>query len=334
METKKILVTGGAGFMGSWLVDELVKRGHDTIIVDNLLGGYMRNINENSKFIKVDLRKTRKVQEVTKGTDIIFHLAAYAAEGQSVFSPISINDINVTSMNNLLVAAVNNNVEKFVFTSSMAVYGNQTPPFSEEMPRLPADPYGVGKVYCEQMLEIFSNIYGFKYVILRPHNVYGPRQNIADPYRNVIGIWINRIMHNKPPLIYGDGKQTRAFSYIEDVTPAIANAGLTSRPDGHIINVGSDEVVTIEKACEIVLNIMGRRMKPIYTEERPADVKHAYCTVVKSEKLLGYKTKHKLKDGVKKMVEWAKQIGPQKPTYKLPLEITKIAPKVWVEKLV
>lgn len=121
-------------------------------------------------------------------------------------------------MNNLLVAAVNNNVQRFVFTSSMAIYGKQTPPFSEDMPRKPVNPYGVGKAYCEMMLEIFARTYGFEYVILRPYNVYGPRQNIADPYRNVLGIWINRILRGKPPIIYGDGKQTHAFSYIEDVT--------------------------------------------------------------------------------------------------------------------
>lgn len=333
METQKILVTGGAGFMGSWLVDELIKRGHEVVSVDNLLGGYLRNVNKDCKFIKVDLRNRQKVEEITKEINIIFHLAAYAAEGQSIFSPIAINDINITPMNNLLVSAVNNDVKRFVFTSSMAVYGNQKPPFSEDMPRDPEDPYGAAKTYCERMLEIFSNIYGLEYVIIRPHNVYGPRQNIADAYRNVLGIWINRIMRGRPPIIYGDGNQTRAFSYIEDVSPALANAGYHKKSCNQIINLGSEEVVTVKEACQILGEAMETNVKPIYAEERPGEVKHAFCTVEKSMELLDYRTIHPLKDGIRKMVLWAKEIGPQEPSYKLPLEISRNAPKVWLNKL-
>jgi UDP-glucose 4-epimerase len=167
-------------------------------------------------------------------------------------------------MNNLLVAAVNNDVKKFVFTSSMAVYGGQKPPFSEDMPAKPEDPYGCAKAYCERMLEIFAKTYSFDYVILRPHNVYGPRQNISDPFRNVLGIWINRIMNSKPPIIYGDGEQTRAFSYIEDSTPAMANAGFYEKANGQIINVGSDETVSINEACKIVLDAMNSDFEPVY----------------------------------------------------------------------
>lgn len=333
METKAILVTGGAGFMGSWLVDELIKREHNVISVDNLLGGYRRNLNKDCTFLKIDLRNKTKVDAVVKKVDIIFHLAAYAAEGQSLFSPIAINDINLTPMNNLLVAAANQNIERFVFTSSMAVYGRQSVPFSENMPRKPVDPYGVGKTYCEMMLEIFARTYGFEHVIIRPHNVYGPRQNIADAYRNVLGIWMNRILRAVPPIIYGDGEQTRAFSYIEDVNPAMANAGFFKEAVGQIINVGCDEVVSINKACSIVLEAMSSNLKPVYMEERPGEVKHAYCTVEKSMKLLQYDTKHSLKEGVTEMAKWAKQFGPQEPTYTLPLEITKKAPKVWTAKL-
>jgi UDP-glucose 4-epimerase len=333
-EKMKILVTGGAGFMGSWLVDELLNRGHKVISVDDLSGGFMRNVNKKCKFVKMDLRDTKKVFRVTKGVDIIFHLAAYAAEGQSVFSPIEINDINIKPMNNLLVGAVNNGVKKFIFTSSMAVYGDQKPPFNEKMDRKPEDPYGCGKAYCERILEIFSETYGFDYTIIRPHNVYGPRQNISDPYRNVLGIWINRIMRNKPPFIYGDGKQTRAFSYIEDVTGPLANAGFYKKANGRIINLGSDEVVTINKACKIVLSAMKSKLKPKHVEARPCEVKHAHCTVGRSKKILGYRTKHKLKQGIEKMGEWATDFGSQKPTYRLPLEITKRAPKVWRDKLI
>src|SRR5712664_2812090 len=248
MDTKKVLVTGGAGFMGSWLVDKLIESGHEVVSADNLLGGKKENVNPDCKFVKADLIKRQEVKPLVKDVDLIFHLAAYAAEGQSIFSPISINEFNLIPMNNLLVEAVNNNVERFVFTSSMAVYGDQTPPFDERADRKPEDPYGAAKSYCENMLEIFARIHDFEQVIIRPHNVYGPRQNIADPYRNVLGIWINRIMRGKPPIIYGDGKQTRAFIYIDDVTPAIANSGLNKRAEGETINVGSDQPIAIGKA--------------------------------------------------------------------------------------
>lgn len=333
---ERILVTGGAGFIGSWLVDELLKRDHYVVCIDDLSGGFLSNINKDCKFIKVDLRNTDQVATIVndEDIDIIYHLAAYAAEGQSIFSPIEINDINVKPMNNLLVAAINNDVRKFVFTSSMAVYGRQKPPFTEDLEGMPEDPYGVGKDYCERMLEVFSKIYGFNYTILRPHNVYGPRQNISDPYRNVLGIWINRIMKGQPPYIYGDGKQTRAFSYIGDVAPAVANSGFYGKANNTAINVGSDEVVSINDACNMVLGIMHSDLKPIYHSERPGEVKHAYCTCDKAERLLDYKTSTKLKDGVQKMVDWAREVGPQKSTYRLPLEITKNAPRVWTEKLI
>lgn len=318
--------------MGSWLVDEMIHRGHEVVSADNLIGGRKENVNPDCKFVLADLRNRASVHDLVNNVDTIFHLAAYAAEGQSFFSPISINEINIVPMHNLLVEAVNGGVERMVFTSSMAVYGGQKPPFNEDQPRMPEDPYGAAKTYCEQILEIFSRTYGLEYVIIRPHNVYGPRQNIRDPYRNVLGIWINRIMRGKAPIIYGDGRQTRAFSYVEDVTPAIANAADSKKAEGQIINVGTDEAVAVNDACRLVLQAMGSNMEPVHEPERTGEVKHAYCTVKKSVDLLHYKTKHTLKEGLQKMVEWAKTMGPQEPTYTLPLEITKNAPKVWVER--
>ena len=332
METKVVLVTGGAGFIGSWLADELLKRGHKVITADNLLGGNKRNINSECRFAQVDLRQRSEVSAVMKGVQVIYHLAAYSAEGQSLFSPIAINEINTLPMNNLLVEAVNNQVEKFVYVSSMSVYGSQKPPFRETLPRRPQDPYGVAKAYCETMLEIFARNYGFEYSILRPHNVYGPRQNIADPYRNVLAIWINRIFRAKPPIIYGNGRQRRAFSYIGDVVGPLANSGLADKANGQIINLGSDEVVTINEACKLVIELTGFGSEPRHELARPAEVKDAYCTVDKSTKLLGYNTRHSLRAGLKKMIEWVRDIGPMEPNYLFPLEIVKNAPAIWVER--
>ncbi len=236
-------------------------------------------------------------------------------------------------MNNLLVEAVNNNIQRFIFTSSMAVYGQQKPPFSERLPRRPEDPYGAAKAYGETMLEIFSRIHNFEHVIPPPPQRLRPTTEHCRPVRNVLGIWINRIMREKPPIIYGDGKQTRAFSYIDDVTPAIVSAGLTPKAKGQIINIGSDQPTAVGKACKLLLEVMGSEYKPQYEGARPGEVKHACCTVKRSINLLEYETKHSLKDGLEKMVEWAKNVGPQQPTYTLPLEIEKGAPRVWVDRV-
>src|SRR5713101_1145671 len=319
--------------MGSWLVDNLVESGHEVVSADNFLGGKEENINPACEFVKADLIRRQEVGPLVKGVDLIFHLAAYAAEGQSIFSPISINEINLIPMNNLLVEAVNNNIQRFIFTSSMAVYGQQKPPFSERLPRRPEDPYGAAKAYGETMLEIFSRIHNFEHVIPPPPQRLRPTTEHCRPVRNVLGIWINRIMREKPPIIYGDGKQTRAFSYIDDVTPAIVSAGLTPKAKGQIINIGSDQHTAVGKACKLLLEVMGSEYKPQYEGARPGEVKHACCTVKRSINLLEYETKHSLKDGLEKMVEWAKNVGPQQPTYTLPLEIEKGAPRVWVDRV-
>lgn len=333
----KICVTGGAGFMGSWLVDELIKKGHEVVVIDDFSGGNFNNLprkltDKNINNISLNKEKHIVLETILEDVDIVYHLAAYAAEGQSVFSPISINDINITSMNKLMVAAINSDVKKFVFTSSMAVYGRQKAPFEESQPRMPVDPYGAAKAYCENMLEIFHDVYGMKYCIIRPHNVYGPRQNISDAYRNVIGIWMNRILRNKPPIIYGTGDQKRAFSYIEDITPPLAHAGLSRATTNQIINLGSDEVITINKACEMLLKVTNSNLEPIYEEARPNEVENAYCTTSKSADFLKYETDYPLIKGMEKMWLWAKTKGAMKPTYLLPLEISKNAPRIWLNR--
>lgn len=329
---RTVLVTGGAGFIGSHLVDNLIQAGDRVVSLDDLSGGYKDNVNKNAIFVKASITDKKKIDQLFEKYkfDCVYHLAAYAAEGLSHFIRKFNYENNLIGSVNLINAAIKHNVDKFVFTSSMAVYGTNTPPFDESMPRKPEDPYGVAKAAVERDLEIAHDMWGLKYVIIRPHNVYGERQNIADSYRNVIGIFMNRIMHGKPPMIYGDGEQTRAFSYIADVAPCIARAGTTDAANGQIINLGAAEYCTINRLAEIVLKVMGSDMQPEHGQER-FEVKHAYCTTEKSEKLLGYRTTVTLEEGIRRMAEWAKNKGPMKPITWKSYEVYRNIPKFWLD---
>jgi UDP-glucose 4-epimerase len=242
---------------------------------------------------------------------------------------------------NLLIPAINARVRKIIITSSMSVYGSQKPPFSEEMDRKPDDIYGVSKAAMEKATEILSNVHGFKYVIIRPHNVYGPRQNLADPYRNVIAIFINCLLNGKNFYIYGDGNQKRAFSYIDDVTPYIIKAGFNKGAEGQIFNIGPTKEYTINQLAKVILKIFfsdGKippKLKPKYIPIRPVEVVNAWCTVDKAEKILGFKTTVSLEKGISRMVDWARTKKTIKFKYLDDLEIkNKYIPKTWRDKLI
>ena len=330
-----ILVTGGAGFMGSHLVDQLIMEGHDVTVVDNLSGGYLSNINPKAHFIKGDLQDAKICKKAVSDVDMIYHLAAHAAEGQSIFCPVYNAKSNYIGFLQLIEAAINSDVKMFVHTSSMSVYGHQEKmPMREDQPYNPKDPYAVGKAAIERILPIYHDVFGINYSILIPHNVYGERQNLMDPYRNAIAIFMNRIVSGKPPIIFGDGTQTRAFTYVKDCTPYIAKAGFSGAAFGERINIGSEEVVTLNETAKIVLEEMGRTdLKPIYAPARPSEVKHSYCSSDKARKILGYKTSTPLRAGVHNMAKWVKMRGHQKFRYWKSLEITKKAPLVWTRKL-
>jgi UDP-glucose 4-epimerase len=328
VKKRKILVTGGAGFIGSHLVDYLINEGHEVIVIDDLSGGLKENVNPKAKFIVGSICDKKLVDEAMKGVNVVYHLAAYAAEGLSHFIRRYNYMNNVIGSINLIDAAINNKVECFLFTSSMAIYGTGNPPFDEEDLPSPEDPYGIAKFTIEQDLKIAHEMFGLNYVIIRPHNVYGERQYLGDPYRNVIGIFMNRIMQGKAPLIYGDGNQTRAFSYIGEIAPCIARAPFIEAAKNQIINLGAAKAYTINELVDEVLKAMDSDIKPEYTPPR-FEVKHAYSTTEKSEIILGYQDKTSLQEGLKKMAKWAKKVGAMNPIVWEDYEVTEKLPEFW-----
>jgi UDP-glucose 4-epimerase len=333
----KILVTGVAGFMGSHLAEYLAREGHEVYGIDNLSIGVEENIPANISFTKIDMRHIEKMHALIEEIkpELVYHAAAWAHEGLSQFMPRLITENNYNAYLNLLVPCIKNGMKRIVVFSSMSVYGAQEPPFDELMARKPEDIYAIAKAGMEYATEILGDVHFFDYTIIRPHNVYGPRQMLHDPYRNVIGIMMNRIMKGLPPIIYGDGEQTRAFSYIDDVTPYVAKAGFEEKCKSQIINIGPIEEYSINQLADTILRSFGREdLTPLHMPDRPREVKHAFCTNFKAQDLLGYKTSTTLEEGISKMTAWANQQGPKEFKYlnELELEGSQI-PATWKEKL-
>jgi len=325
----KILVTGGAGFIGSHMVDYLIDKGHDVTVLDDLSGGLEKNINPRAKFVKGSIVNKKIVEKTMKEKEIVYHLAAYAAEGLSHFIRRYNYMNNLIGSINLINAAIKNKVKCFVFTSSMAVYGSANPPFDESITPHPEDPYGAAKYAVEIDLKMAHEMFGLNYVIIRPHNVYGERQFLGDPYRNVIGIWMNRIMQGKEPLIYGDGKQTRAFSYISDLVPCLAESAFIEKARSEIINLGAGKSYTLNQLAEEIKKAMVSNLEAVHVEARK-EVKHAYSTIDKSERILGFKDTISLQDGLARMAKWAKSVGPMQPIVWEGYELEENLPEFWV----
>ncbi len=334
----KILVTGVAGLMGSWVSEYLQDQGHDVFGIDNLSNGYKSNIKV--PYAIVDLKDKEK-------TDAIFAefkpfavvaCAAWAHEGLSAFCPQLITENNYNITINTLVSSIRHKAKRFIFLSSMSVYGEQKPPFRENMPRRPVDIYGIAKSASEQAIEAMSKVYDIDYVILRPHNIIGVRQNLSDPYRNVAGIFIRRALEGRNLIIYGDGEQKRAFSYMDDVVPYISRSITESKANGQIINIGPIEEFTINHLADKIIELQGGTISKEYLPDRPLEVKNAWCTNDKAIEVFGYKTTVSFDEGLKKMWDWAKHLkettGIAKPKYLEKLElVSSNTPKTWTEKL-
>jgi UDP-glucose 4-epimerase len=311
-----VLITGVAGLIGSRFAEWILRTqpGVQVVGMDNLSGGYLENVPKGVNFYNVDLvRDHAAVSEIISDckVDVIYHLAAYAAEGLSPFIRRFNYETNVIASVNLINAAIQRGVDKFIFTSSMAVYGNgQTPPFSEETPPSPIDPYGIAKYAVEMDLEIARIQHGLRYTVIRPHNFYGVNQNIWDRYRNVLGIWMYQLMKDEPMTIYGDGEQTRAFSFVDDAMVPLWRAQ-DPECDGHTINLGGIHEHSINQACEALIRVTGTRIRPIHLPPRH-EAKHAWTTWQKSVDMLGFKHEVELEDGLGRMWEWA-QRQPERP---------------------
>lgn len=329
----KILLTGNAGFIGSHVQDELIRLGHTVIGIDSLVGGFKRNINPQTIMYANDVADTEMIDVIFSEhkPDLVIHMAADATEGRSQFTPVSSTRNNLVGSVNVFTSAIRHGVKKIIFTSSMSVYGKQNPPFGEELKTQPVDVYGVNKAGSEKILQVLCEVHGLDWVIIRPHNVFGERQNIRDAYRNVVGIFMNRVMNSQPPIIYGDGEQVRSFTHIDNIVPCFIKA-LDIKNE--IINVGPTETQTINQLAQTILKEFNSDLEPIFVPDRPREVKHAYCTNFKAEKLLDYKTIIDFETGIKKMAKWARELGYQPPIYLDQLELTKNAPVTWRNKLI
>jgi UDP-glucose 4-epimerase len=329
--SSQVLVTGAAGFIGSHVCRHLLLQGHEVVGVDDLSGGFLDHVPPGVKFIEGSVTDTAFVQNLFAGHrfEHVFHLAAYAAEGLSHFIKHFNYTNNLLGSVNLINAAVNHQVKCFVFTSSIAVYGRNQLPMTEDAVPQPEDPYGIAKYAVELDLREAHEMFGLNHVIFRPHNVYGENQNLGDRYRNVIGIFMNQIMQGQPMTIFGDGQQTRAFSFIEDVAPVIAASIARPAAYNQVFNVGADKPYTVAELAQVVSRAMGVEPDIRHLGARN-EVVHAYSAHEKVQRHFGDLIKNvTLAEGVAKMAVWAKKTGARQGQPFQGIEVRKNLPASW-----
>tara|TARA_B100000900_G_scaffold364523_1_gene339201 strand:+ start:1226 stop:2227 length:1002 start_codon:yes stop_codon:yes gene_type:complete len=307
----KVLITGVAGLLGSRLADWIIENKPEVEVwgFDDLSGGYEENINSKVNFLNINLvTDSDYISDVfdDQKFDYVFHFAAYAAEGLSPFIRTYNYDNNLRATAGIVNECIKNNVKRLVFTSTLAVYGHGVGGrFDESQVPNPIDPYGVAKYGCEMDIQIAGEQHGLDWCIIRPHNVYGVKQNIWDKYRNVLGIWMYQHLNGEPMTIFGDGTQTRAFSFIDDSLEPLWNSAVREEASKEIINLGGIEEISIKDASTIVREVIGEG-NIVHLEPRH-EVKHSIPTFQKSIDLLGFEYKTSMKDGLTQMWEWVKE---------------------------
>jgi UDP-glucose 4-epimerase len=326
----RVLVTGGAGFIGSHVTDALIARGHDVTIFDDLSGGFADNIPGAASFVQGSVTNVDAVSRLFADGrfDYVYHLAAYAAEGLSHFIRRFNYTNNIIGSVNLINASINSGVKGFVFSSSIAVYGSGSGPMGEDITPNPQDPYGIAKLAVEQDLRASREMFGLRSIVFRPHNVYGPRQNIGDRYRNVVGIFMNQILQGQPMTIFGDGTQTRAFTYIDDVAPVMAEAIDCDAAWDNVFNVGADEPVTLNALASAVARAMTVEPRIVHLPARQ-EAHNAQSSHDRLTRTFGARRLTTLDDGLGMMAEWARAHGARSGTPFGDLEVTKNLPPAW-----
>lgn len=326
----RALVTGAAGFIGSHVAEHCLRLGMEVVAADDLSGGFRENVPPAAEFVHGDLRDVAFVKDLWKHGpfDYIYHLAAYAAEGLSHFIRNYNYQTNVLASMNLINESVRSGVKCFVFTSSIAVYGRNQLPMTEALVPQPEDPYGISKYAVELDLRAAHEMFGLNSIVFRPHNVYGERQNIADRYRNVIGIFMNQVLQGRPMTVFGDGLQTRAFSYIDDVAPLVARSPLVPGAANEVFNVGADTPYTVLQLAEEVAAAFA---VPCRVEHLPArnEVVHAFSDHTKVRQVFSPAPPTDLKTGIHRMADWARRRGAAPPVKFSAIEIRQNLPASW-----
>jgi len=332
----KVFVSGVAGFLGSHLADAFIHSGHEVVGCDNMIGGDLNNLPEGIRFEEADCCDVEAMKRLTAGVDLVYHCAAVATEGLSVFSPALIAKHVYENTAGILVGAATNKVKRFVYCSSMARYGVGDPPFTEDQKPEPEDPYGIAKYAGELLVANVCETHGIEYVIAVPHNIIGPRQKYDDAFRNVASIMINRMLQGKPPLIFGDGKQTRCFSFVQDCVDPLIKMGTMPGLSGEVINIGPDtETISINELAEILAELMGVDLEAVHVPTRPREVRDATCSADKARRLLGYEPKVGLREGLQSMIDWIRAHGTKPFSYHLPIEIdSPLVPESWKSRLI
>lgn len=329
-DTARVLVTGGAGFIGSHVARHVAALGHSVVVLDDLSGGYDDNVPAGVRFVRGSVLDQGLLDTLFNENkfEAIFHLAAYAAEGLSHFARSFNYSNNVVGSMNLISRCIKHRCKKFVFTSSIAVYGTNQLPMTESLVPNPEDPYGIAKYTVERDLAAMHHLFGIDYVIFRPHNVYGENQNIGDPFRNVVGIFMKQILKGEPLTIFGDGKQTRSFSYIDEVAPIIAQSAWEPKAANQIFNIGADQPYSINELAEMVCKAMGSSAEIVHLPTR-LEVQDAYADHQKVQQFFGKHAPVPLHEGLSRMAQWVKKTGIRECRRLPQVEVWKNLPASW-----